>query len=180
MDGLFCQHRPHKLVPDGRRPAQAIHFAHRLIIGIARPDPHHQVGCVPDRPVVVEVGGRAGLDRRRAVQPQQAVAPKPRRRASLSLRISLISQATRSSITRLLDRSRRAYRAALLARLRTSWIACGLHPVTAVGKSAVGSRQLEQAHRSAAQGQRQIVLFGSLRVEIPNLVAKLNRPCRPT
>ena len=100
LDGLSCQDRPHELVPDRRRTAQAVHFTHRFVIRVARPDPHHQVGGIAHRPVVMEVAGRAGLDRRRAIQTQQAVGAKAQPAGVVSLRMSLISQATRSSRTR--------------------------------------------------------------------------------
>ncbi len=67
------QHFADRLVPDGGRAGQAGHFLHGLVVAVADPHADDDIGGVADRPVVVEVGGGAGLDRRGTVNLQGGV-----------------------------------------------------------------------------------------------------------
>ena len=123
---------------------------HRLVVGVAGPHPHHQVGRIAHRPVVAEIGRRPGLDRRRAAELEDALLAKGGGAGRV------VGQDVGDQVGHPLVQ----HPLAGAARLRPEQVPRFIlhaedghrpHHATAVGKGGIGRRLFQQAHLAAAQ-----------------------------
>ncbi len=168
--GLAATERPfHEILPDGRGPAHAGRVHHRREVRVSHPHARHEVRGVADRPVVAEVVGRPGLDRRRERQQQWRIGAEGRRARGVVgedvadeegglRRDDLLIPVVRRSLARRRIRFDLARRERLLAddfavEVGDLVDGDGEYALAAVGERAVRADHLQEGDFAAAQRQ---------------------------
>ena len=149
-------------MPDGGCAAQTGDIKHWLVAGVAHPDTGHKLGGVAYRPVIMKIGSRTCFDRSGTVELESAAGAKAGR-AGFIIAENIRDQPGHALI-------QDAGTGNGVGGVEHFSIQCvnflntiRLHSPTAIRKSAIRSRKFQQAHRTAAQGDGEIIIIGVIK-----------------